>query len=157
MGDFSELSFDGLLELVSERFDKERNQALAEYKDLKKEVAHLYIDLQNKGAHVNKLLDHIKELEARPTLTDIGGLQESINARESEIAQLRREKQHRDAEINILRNRAIELDRYSHERELKLVKETKEAKGKLKFWRDWGVVIGMMIANVIWFVSKVIF
>ncbi len=121
------------------------------------ELRALTIEKCDARARIERLETLLKALETRPTLTDIGGLQESINARESEIAQLRREKQHRDAEINILRNRAIELDRYSHERELKLVKETKEAKAKLRFWKGWGVVIGMMVANVIWFISKVVF
>lgn len=39
---------------------QELEQALA---DKKRDVAGLYLDLQNKGAHVQKLLDKIKELE----------------------------------------------------------------------------------------------
>jgi len=121
--------------------------------DKKKDVAHLYLDLQNSGQHVQKLLAQIKDLECRPTLAqqgrmldDINMLQGRINASNELVSILKAENKKLRAIAIDAENERIESDLKAHGRELKLERETKEAEQKLRFWKGWGIVIGMMIA-----------
>ena len=143
------------IEKVEARTKIERLEA--NLADKKKDEAHLYIDLQNKGAHVTKLLAQIKDLECRPTLAQQGRMLDDINMLQGRINASEERFRVVKAENEKLRSIAIESDLKAHGRELKLERETKEAEQKLRFWKGWGIVIGMMIANVIWIVSKAIF
>lgn len=116
--------------------------------------------LKEREERTEKLRDHIKALESRPTLVQQGQMLEDIKAREEALSGLRASHEEKVNTIEELENslflardeRDYYMTRTSAEEILK-----EEAERKLRFWRGWGVIIGMAIANVLWIVSKAIF